>query len=218
MNYKLGDFVRFVEEDFEGHITKIINDELVAVTGEDGFEIPVQASKITKVYGQQNREDIAFDEKDKKPVVQAGPFVTEGIYLAITGDQKQNTGFFHLVNETSYDLLVSFNTEKAKQVVGEYAGILRPRSTQKIYTVKISEISGWPLFAFQFLFHAAQLQPPKGPLEIARRIKPFDLSDSKKHVPLLNERAWLFRLDEDGTKIDAAKLKESFFSHRPDKK
>lgn len=218
MNYKLGDFVRFVEEDFEGHITKIVNNELVAVTGEDGFEIPVQASKITKVYGQQDRAALDFDEEDKKPTIQTGPFVAEGVYLAITGDQKQHTGVLHLVNETSYDLLVSFSTVKAKQAAGEYAGLLAPKSAQKIHTVKIGEVSSWPLFDFKFLFHTAQLQPSKSPLEINKRIKPLDLSDSKKHVPLLNERAWLFRLDEDEVKIDADKLKESFFSHRPEKK
>lgn len=218
MNYKLGDFVRFVEEDHEGHITKIISDELVEVTGEDGFEIPVQTAKITKVYGQQSRKEIDFDEEDKKPITQAGPFIAEGIFLAITGDQKQNIGTFYLVNETSYELLVSLSTEKAHQGIGEYAGILSPKSVQKIYTAKIGEVSSWPLFDFKFLFHTSQLRALKQPLEIAKRIKPFDLSDSKKHVPLLNDRAWLIRLDEDEVKIDADKLKESFFSHRPEKK
>lgn len=217
MAYKLGDFVRFVEEDFEGHITKIINEDLVGVTGEDGFEIPVQISKITSVYGQQSRKDLDFDEEYKKPVVSTGPFTSEGVYLAITGDQKQNIAVFNLVNETSYDLLLSFNTEKAKQVVGEYAGLIAPKSTQKIYSAKINEVSSWPQFDFKFLFHTSSLQPTKAALEITKRIKPFDLSEAKKHVPLLNERAWLFRLDE-ALKIDAEKLKESFFSHRPDKK
>lgn len=218
MTYKIGDFVRFVEEDFEGHITSIMRDELVGVTGEDGFEIPVQTSKITKVYGQQSRKELDFDEEDKKPLTQSGPFITEGIFLAITGDQKQNIGTFYLVNETSFDLLISFSTEKAKQAVGEYAGIVSPNSTQKIYTAKISDVSSWPLFTFKCLFHTAQLRPSRPSLEVEKRIKPFDLSDAKKHVPLLNDRAWLFRLDEDEVKIDADKLKESFFSHRPDKK
>ncbi len=217
MNYKIGDFVRFVEEDFEGHITKIINNELVGVTGEDGFEIPVQTAKITHVFGQQSRKEVDFDEDNKKPTASSGPFVAEGIYLAVTGDQKQNIAVFNLVNETSYELLTSFSTEKAKQGVGEYAGIIPPKSTQKIYSTKISEVSSWPLFDFKFLFHTAQLQPLKQALAITKRIRPLDLSEAKKHVPLLNDRAWLFRLDED-IKIDAEKLKESFFSHRPEKK
>lgn len=218
MEYKLGDFVRFIEEDYEGHITKIINEELIEVTGEDGFEIPVQASKVTKVYGQQSRKELDFDEEDKKVIAPVGPFIAEGVFLAITGDQKQNIGAFYLVNETSYELLVSFNTEKANQAVGEYAGILSPKSVQKVYTAKIAEVSSWPLFDFKFLFHTTQLRTLKQPFEITKRIKPLDLSESKKHVPLLNDRAWLLRLDEDEIKIDADKLKESFFSHRPEKK
>lgn len=218
MAYRLGDFVRFVEEDFEGHITKIISEDLVGVTGEDGFEIPVQTSKITKVYGQQNRKDVDFDEEVKTPATPNGPFIKEGIYLAITGDQKQNLGTFYLVNETSYDLLVSFSSEKSKQTLGVYAGIIAPKDSRKIHTAKISDVSSWPLFDFKFLFHTSQLQLSKPALEITKRIKPFDLSDAKKHVPLLNDRAWLFRLDQDEVKVDAEKLKESFFSHRPEKK
>jgi len=217
MTYKLGDFVRFVEEDFEGHITKIISDELVGVTGEDGFEIPVQTSKVTKVYGQQNRKDVDFDEEKPTQTIPGGPFISEGIFLAITGDQKQNVGNFYLVNETSFELLISFSTEKAKQAVGEYAGTISPKGTQKIFTAKISEVSSWPLFDFKFLFHTAQLHAPKSALEVSKRIRPFDLSEAKKHVPLLNDRAWLFRLDEDKAKLDVNKLKESFFSHRPQK-
>jgi len=220
MQYKLGDFVRFVDENLEGHITKIINEELVGVTGEDGFEIPVPISKITPVYGQQSRKDVDFDEHEavKKTPVQAGPFNSEGVFLAITGDQKQNNGVFYLVNETSYRLLLNFGTEKAKQVTGEYAGLIEAKSTQKIYTAKISEVSSWPLFHFQLLFHTDQLRTLRAPLDISMRIKPFDLAEAKKHVPLLNDRAWLLRLDENELKIDAEKLKESFFSHRPEKK
>jgi len=216
MTYKLGDFVRFVEEDFEGYITKIISDELVGVTGEDGFEIPVQIAKITKVYGQQNRKDVDFDEEKPAPTIPVGPFISEGIYLAITGDQKQNVGNFYLVNETSFELLISFSTEKAKQAVGEYAGIISPKSTQKIYTTKISEVSSWPLFDFKFLFHTAQLRALKSALEVTKRIKPLDLSEAKKHVPLLGERAWLLRLDET-EQLDLEKLKMNFISHRPQK-
>lgn len=218
MEYKLGDFVRFVEENFEGHITKIVSDDMVAVTGEDGFEIPVQTSKITKVYGQQNRKDVDFDEPVKTAVVPSGPFIKDGIWLAITGDHKQNIAQLAIVNETSYELLVNVITEKAQQQLGIFGGVVTQNSAQQFYTAKISEISSWPLFKFQFLFHSTQAGVFRPPLLVDKRIKPLDLSDSKKHVPLLNRRAWLLKLDEHELPLDVDRLKDSLFSHRPEKK
>ena len=52
MKFKIGDFVRFVDEQGEGYITSIISDDLVGVTDADGFEVPVLATKVTSVYGQ----------------------------------------------------------------------------------------------------------------------------------------------------------------------
>ena len=51
MQYKLGDFVRFVDERLEGYVTKIIDEQMIGVTVEDDFEIPVLASKVTYVHG-----------------------------------------------------------------------------------------------------------------------------------------------------------------------
>ena len=53
---------------------------------------------------------------------------------------------------------------------------------------------------------------------VEKRIRPADLSASKKHVPLLDGKAWVFRLDEPKADVDTDKLKEHFFSHRPGKK
>ena len=57
MKFKLGEFVRFVEERREGYITRIIDDATIAVTDEDGFEIPVLASQVTRVHGQSSPEE-----------------------------------------------------------------------------------------------------------------------------------------------------------------
>jgi hypothetical protein len=53
MKYKLGDFVRFVDEKMEGFVTRIIDEQMIGVTGDDDFEIPVLASKVTYVHGYE---------------------------------------------------------------------------------------------------------------------------------------------------------------------
>lgn len=213
MHYKLGDFVRFVEEQGEGHVTAIINDEMIAVTGEDGFEIPVLASKVTPVYGRMDRDDdVEVPLPEKK-----GPFVGEGIYLAITGDQRQGLVEFYILNESSYQVLFSLNTEKAQQVKGEKSGMIQPDSSEKVYTANASTIGNWPVFNFQFLFHTSSLKDVKKPLSMSKKIRPADLSAAKKELALLGKKAWTFRLDEPETNLDTDKLKAHFFSHRPKK-
>lgn len=49
MNLKLGDKVRFVNENLEGFITSVKDKTTVGVTIEDDFEIPVLASELVKI-------------------------------------------------------------------------------------------------------------------------------------------------------------------------
>lgn len=75
MKYKLGDFVRFVDEKMEGFVTRIIDEQMIGVTGEDDFEIPVLASKVTYVHGYQPAGTTKSNNPtDEKPVT-AGEFV-----------------------------------------------------------------------------------------------------------------------------------------------
>lgn len=216
MKFKIGDFVRFVDEQGEGYITSIINDDLVGVTDADGFEVPVPASKVTSVYGRMEE-----DEKEAKvtaATVIEGPFVSEGLSLVIAGDQRQGLVEFFLVNESSYEVLFSFNSLKSNQIKGEKRGVLGPKGLERIYTANASTVGDWPTFSFQFLFYTVMLMDEQKPLLVEKRIRPADLSASKKHVPLLDGKAWVFRLDEPKADVDTDKLKEHFFSHRPGKK
>lgn len=216
--FKLGDYVRFVDEELEGHITKILTDDLIEVTGEDGFAIPVSASKVTLVYGQFNKKDEDFDEKKAVNLVPSGRFVEEGIHLAITTDVRNETAFFYLVNETSYEVLLSFGTEKSNKVEGVYAGIIGPQRAEKIYSQKMNDIGNWPIFAFSILLHTPALHANKKALEESLKIRAFDLSNTKKTAPVLQEKAWLFTLDKEAEKLEIDKLKEQFYSHRPERK
>src|SRR5471032_1649883 len=111
MQFKLGDFVRFVDERREGYITRIIDDEMIGVTGDDDFEIPVLATKVTSVHGHKSTaiDSQAFDEISTTQT----EFITKGVYLAVTTDQRiASVVHFYLVNETSFQLLLTLTTHK----------------------------------------------------------------------------------------------------------
>src|SRR4051812_28519082 len=102
MKYKLGDFVRFVDEKMEGFVTRIIDDQMIGVTGEDDFEIPVLASKVTTVHGYEAPGSKKTAELDEQPV-ETGEFKAKGVYVGVVADAKANSVVhFYLINDTSF--------------------------------------------------------------------------------------------------------------------
>lgn len=216
MKYKLGDFVRFVDEKMEGYVTRIISDEMIGVTGDDDFEIPVLASKVTSVHG--HGKFVGDEEPAVEATIQTGEFKSKGIYVAVVADAKAGSVVhLHLVNQTSYQLLASVSTEQNKQYKGEYAGIIEPGAAAKVYSAKLADLQLWPKLIFQALYHTKQNQPVLSPLNIAEQFKAKDFSGAKKQVPIINQLGWMIQLDEPELVIDAEKLKESFFKPAEEK-
>jgi hypothetical protein len=216
MKYKLGDFVRFVDENMEGYVTRIIGDDMIGVTGADDFEIPVQASKVTSVHGHANGDNNA-QNNTATPIIPT-EFKEKGVYLAVVPDQKTAAVVhFHLVNDTSYQLLLTLTTVQNQQYKGEFAGVVMPAGQAKIFSASLADLQIWPDFNLQILYYTTQNKKTVEPLIITEKFKAKDFAGSKKQVPLLNQQGWLIRLDEDELVIDAGKLKESFFKPAEEK-
>ena len=210
MNLKIGDFVRFVDENLEGYITRIIDKDTIGVTDANDFEIPVMAAKVTLIHGEipENGPLASSATTTISPEV----FVTEGISLGLISDQHiASVAHFHLVNESSFLLLASLSTEKNGTFAGEYAGIIKPHSAIKIYSANMSDIQLWPKFRLEILFHTKGNIEPTAPLIYQESIKGKDLSVAKVEIPLLKTKGWSIRLDKPAPVLDAEKLKNSFF-------
>jgi hypothetical protein len=213
MQFKLGDFVRFVDENIEGYITRIIDKDTIGVTDSNDFEIPVQATKVTLVHGKIPDNDIVSNRP--ATVVPEAQFIKEGIYLGLITDQHSSSvAHFHLVNESSFQLLASLTTEKGDHYKGEFAAIVPAHSTKKIYSAQLGDIQIWPKFKLEILFHTPANVEPKDAIIYHERIKGKDLSVAKEEIALLKQKGWLIRLDAAEALIDADKLKESFFKAR----
>lgn len=213
MQFKLGDFVRFVDENIEGYITRIIDKDTIGVTDSNDFEIPVQATKVTLVHGEIPDDDVVSNRP--AVVVPEAQFIKEGIYLGLITDQHSSSvAHFHLVNESSFQLLASLTTEKGDHYKGEFAAIVPAHSTKKIYSAQLGDIQIWPKFKLEILFHTPANVAPKDAIIYHERIKGKDLSVAKEEIALLKQKGWLIRLDAAEALIDADKLKESFFKAR----
>lgn len=206
MQFKLGDFVRFVDEKREGYVTRIIDSITLGVTDTDGFEIPVAISNLTSVHGHQSgvakQEEVSVDET----------VVEDGVFLAVAEAHKASAVVhFTLINRTSYHLLLSLKTDQKGKYKGEFGGVIQAKSSSQLYSANLADLDLWPEFDFQFLFYTVANVKPKPPLILQRKFKAKDFSSAKDQIAEINKYGWLIRLDEPLVLIDAQKLKESFF-------
>jgi len=212
MEFKTGDLVRFVDEAIEGHITSIKGD-IVGVTDETGFEIPVAKSKITLIHGSMRRDDDEpQDEKNEDPDV---PFAERGIFVAVTGEHHQGLAQFYLVNHSSYDLLASVAKVSETEWTGLFAGKIAKRGFAAFHSANFSQVGKWPEFRIQIIRHSEAPHIATSPIDKPFRVKPAALNLSKERDTILDAKAWLFQIDKIEENIGLDKLQEHFLSHRP---
>jgi hypothetical protein len=214
--FKIGDFVRFVDEKREGYITRNIDELTVGVTDTDGFEIPVAKSNLTYVHGHHTNPDTENKVMPEQKV--DDKFVDDGIFLAVAEDSKASVvAHFNLVNRTSYQLMFTLKTEKGGVYKGDFAGVVHPKSTVQIYTANLGDLDNWPNFTFQALHFFSGNIKPKAPFLLEKRFRSKDFSGAKTQIVEINKYGWLIRLDEPALVIDPQKIRESFFSQKEDK-
>lgn len=214
MKFKIGDFVRFVDEPIEGHITSFHNKDIVGVTDDSGFEIPVPMNKITLVHGNMRRDD---DEVETKKAIANAPFVERGIYLGITGEQKDGLAKFYFINHTSYDILIVANEINSTKRTGIFADKILARDFVQFYSANFTNVGKWPNFEIQVLRSSMSLHNATPPLHKEFRVKPLDLIHSKENDDLLETKVWRYELDKPEENIGLDKLKDHFISHRPNR-
>lgn len=223
MKYKLGDFVRFVDEKMEGFVTRIIDEQMIGVTGEDSFEIPVLASKVTFVHGYEPAgaatNNAGENKADANQAATPESDFGKGVYVGVVNDAKAGSVVhFYLLNDTAFQVLMAMTTQKQQLYKGEYAGLIAPRTAVKIYSAQLADLQLWPAFTFHITYFTTQNVQPPAPVVFNEKFKAKDFSGAKKKLPQLNEMGWLIQLDEPEPIIDAQKLKESFFKPAAEKK
>ncbi len=212
MNFKIGDLVRFVDEPIEGHITSLQANDIIGVTDETGFEIPVLRSKLTLVHGNMRMPE---DDYEETVVHTNQPFIAKGIFIGIAGEQKEGLAKFYIINETSYELLVSVSELSGTKTIGVFANAVPKHDYAQIYTANFSSVGKWPTFHIQIIRHARSAQVQSQPISKDFRVRPLDLINSKERVEMLNEKVWLYEIDKPEEDIGLDKLKSHFISHRP---
>lgn len=179
MKFKVGDRVKFLNENGGGVVSKIISPSMVNVAIEDGFEIPVMIGEILKIEldapvdspKHMFREDYNINinpvaepiyETDDRNILLTGNSskgtLAEGIYFAfVPHDQKWLiTGLLdlYLVNNTGFDILYSLFLEREDVgFKGFDYGSVNAASMVLLDSIDREDLGKWEKGIMQVLFH-----------------------------------------------------------------
>jgi hypothetical protein len=223
MKFKVGDKVKFLNENGGGVVSRIISPGMVSIAIEDGFEIPVMISEILRIETEapadspkhmfnedynivvgKSDESVAENNQELSiPLLNnaAKGIIPEGVYFAfVPHDQKWLiTGLIdiYLVNHTSYDLLYSLFIEKGG---GGYTGFdygsVTPSSMHLLETAEREKIGSWEKGVLQILFHKDRDNKILTPGNASFRIRPsrFYQEGSYKDSAIIGGKSILISL------------------------
>lgn len=212
MKFKVGDKVSFLNEKGGGIVSKIINENLVHVTIEDGFEIPVQATNLIKtgtaemsdniqkawerIHKQEQEQTI---DEDNLPLYLAHNNPDQrppGLYFCFVPEIQENpmTGSLELflINHTTYEGLFSIFLNHSGSWHGKEYGFVQAESRLYLGTIGRSEIEQWANSLLQFVFYKEEKCSPLPPFSGLINFKPVKLykEESFQYESFLRKKAF----------------------------
>jgi len=193
MRFKVGDKVNFLNESGGGTVIRIIDNKLVKLKTNDGFEMPVLSAELILDYRSMPAEE--FTEPKRMPETpkikqeeteepahtsEINPWGAvkeeKGLYFAFEPHEQQwlLTGDIDviLINHTSYDILYSIFFETENVMEGIDYGSLPADSKIVLDTISRDEIEKWLKGYIQVLFHRDLPNKLYQPLHADIDIKP----------------------------------------------
>lgn len=210
--FKAGDKVSFLNDKGGGIITKIVDEQIVLVAIEDGFEIPTAIADIIKISSddpdepaliRHNSFSEEIEETDIKPlyvVPNDKDQPEEGIYVMIVPEIEDsplvgNLDIF-LVNHTSFQALFSLYLSNEGKFQGEDYGFIDAESMLLMKTIGRSEISEWANSLLQAIFFKEGDASPVKPVSGFVNFKPIKVykPESFKYEKLIRKTAMTVKI------------------------
>lgn len=244
MRFKIGDKIKFLNEEGGGFISKIISPSMVEVDIEDGFSIPYSTSELLKVDDQGTASrffDEDFGEKPKEKVETEESFSSEvstelfkrqsldlkkGIYLAfVPQDQKWlMTGLMdvYLLNHSENTVLFSLFLRQENKIISTEYDLIDRNNKFLIDSIDRDDLNDWTSGHLQVLFIPSKTEKIIAPLSKKFQIKgaKFYQENNYKHIDLLEANALIVEMikmdfQEMISKIDPIEEKDKKIPEEP---
>ncbi|ACT93802.1 Smr/MutS family protein [Dyadobacter fermentans] len=201
----IGDRVRLVHGREEGVVYAFLPGNVVEIEIEDGFRIPVMKNEVVTISPVESQRMVKPEEP--KPaaaradviVPRNAPFAEKGIYLAfISINDRALT--VHVINNTDWILPFTATAASESVTTGLAAGVLQPRTCQKLTEVLMKDFETWPVFDMKVLyFREGNHQLPVA-LNKRIRCRAQSFYKNKGKVPVLAKDGFVYQLDEENLK------------------
>jgi hypothetical protein len=203
---KLGDHVRFINENMKGVVTNI-NGKIIGVTIEDDFEIPVAANEVVKIEEPVGKKEEPTFVTKKTQFVK----VHSGVHIAFER-LSETTLQLKLHNSESDWITFAFFCKNNNQYELRQQGTLEIETNLSLGTFDLESFNNWPDMAFQIMFvnETGNSFKPQLVKQIKWNAKEFH--SSFKQCYFLGKQAYSFRLDESMNQADIKKLLNKDFA------
>lgn len=209
---KIGDKVKFLNDTGGGVIAKFIDQEMVLVRIEDGFEVPVRLSELipdisrkTNVF-MREKEESERPSPEEKQIQMITKDTTEPdnsgqVYLAFTHAGNPRHLNMHLINDTDYHIYYIIGLRKLEQHLYEYSGLLEPDTKVVLGDFKITRTDESIIFAVQYIGFKRGYYLPFIPVDRIIEIDSQQLVDQQyeSENDFFDKPAALFTVDVDNT-------------------
>ncbi len=209
--FKLGDKVRFVNENMEGIVTAILQKNMVGVTVDNDFEIPVLINEVVKIGFDEKSGNLAEPKTEKAPRISNNNPL--GVFVAFERS-GENMLQMHIHNNfTDYLMMGVYRKE-----LGVFRLIhqikLERDETKTLESYDLNTFDKWAPLYIQFICLDQTTIKLVEPISYTFNFQPKTFHQTWKHCFFLNKQAYMTRLDEKMDKIDFQKLKEKDFTEK----
>lgn len=205
MKFKEGDKVLFLNEKGGGIVTRVVDEEIVHVSIEDGFEIPYAVGDLLKTgyeeapTSSRHVEQAAGTNKQNrlKVLTHQAVDIPEAVFLAmVPRNQDQvlaGAMDFYVVNHTAYTMYFSLMVNKSGHFKGIASGTIEPSSRHHLGKVERAEIEDWNHSLLQAVFYQEGKTEPREPVNRHIVFKPVKIykEESFAFSPLLHQKAYM---------------------------
>ncbi|HNW97275.1 MAG TPA: DUF2027 domain-containing protein [Bacteroidales bacterium] len=220
MNLKPGDRVSFLNEKRDGIVKKILQNKMVIVEIEDGFEIPVISSDLVKVNAfddeEQNDNKYSNRKNDTQPEPEERFPERFGFDTSLTEDLKLKKGFYiafipendeqmlqgnyavYILNNTKQDALFTYYLKENDKYICTDFDRVDEASALMLSNIDKSQFEKWEHIKFHFIYFKKENEIFKNPEVIDIRVKPlrFYKEENYNYVPAIGEKCFLIPLSE----------------------
>ncbi len=196
----------FLNEKGGGTVTRVVDDQIVHVSIEEGFEIPYAVGDLIKSdagierdTGRRSSAPGSDDTGTRSPLMlltHQGSSIREGIYLSMVPRNQEKVLHtpldLYILNHTGYTLCFALFINSSGSYRGILSGSIEASSKKHIGKVERTEIEDWKNALLQAVFYKKGKTEIIAPVSEHIVFKPVKIykEESFAFSPLINQRAF----------------------------